>query len=459
MFLIFKLLPTTCVTLQNKSYLKCISHKCGKEYPIPTTEFHCICGNPLDVKYKDAPSQNLKELFYQRRNPQGSIFNESGVWRFRELLNFCEINTEDLDQCSQHLVSLDGAEGRQSKPYHMSKVAKFVGMENEKLMLQPEGYNPSGSFKDNGMSTAVTHAKLVSAKKIICASTGNTSASAGMFAANENMECDVYIPEGEIAPGKLSQAYQFGTQLIHVDGNFDDAFTKSLDAAKESGSYTVNSINPFRIEGQKTIPYRALEFLEWETPDWIVYPGGALGNTSSCGKCLMELHEWGWIKKIPRIAVINAEGANTLDVLYNGKFENTELRWNKGNPDTELVENYYVKMNEEHIRPKTKATAIQIGKPANLLKGLRALEFTDGVVTTVTDNEMLDGMSIVGLNGFDCEMASGAVPAGIKKLLNENVIKKDDRIIGILTGRQKEPLLPINYHNEPTNQFARPPKR
>ena len=222
--------------MQNKSYLKCISHKCGKEYPIPTTEFHCICGNPLDVKYKDAPSQNLKELFYQRRNPQGSIFNESGVWRFRELLNFCEINTEDLDQCSQHLVSLDGAEGRQSKPYHMSKVAKFVGMENEKLMLQPEGYNPSGSFKDNGMSTAVTHAKLVSAKKIICASTGNTSASAGMFAANENMECDVYIPEGEIAPGKLSQAYQFGTQLIHVDGNFDDAFTKSLDAAKESGS-------------------------------------------------------------------------------------------------------------------------------------------------------------------------------------------------------------------------------
>ena len=459
MFLIFKLLPTTCVTLQNKSYLKCISHKCGKEYPIPTTEFQCICGNPLDAKYKDAPSQNLKELFYQRRNPQGSIFNESGVWRFRELLNFCEINTEDLDQCSQHLVSLDGAEGRQSKPYHMSKVAKFVGMENEKLMLQPEGYNPSGSFKDNGMSAAVTHAKLVSAKKIICASTGNTSASAGMFAANENMECDVYIPEGEIAPGKLSQAYQFGTQLIHVDGNFDDAFIKSLDAAKEFGSYTVNSINPFRIEGQKTIPYRALEFLEWETPDWIVYPGGALGNTSSCGKCLMELHEWGWIKKIPRIAVINAEGANTLDVLYNGKFENTELRWNKGNPDTELVENYYIKMNEEHIRPKTKATAIQIGKPANLLKGLRALEFTDGVVTTVTDNEMLDGMSIVGLNGFDCEMASGAVPAGIKKLLNENVIKKDDKIIGILTGRQKEPLLPINYHNEPTNQFAIPPKR
>ena len=459
----FKLLRGKSVTLQDKSYLKCISHECGKEYPIPTTEFKCVCGNPLDVKYRDIPNgahvARLKKLFYQRRNPEGSIFNESGVWRFRELLNFCDIDTTDLAQCSQHLVSLDGAEGRQSKPYHMSKVAKFVGMENKNLMLQPEGYNPSGSFKDNGMSAAVTHAKLVNAKKIICASTGNTSASAGMFAANENMECDVYIPEGEIAPGKLSQAYQFGTQMIHVDGNFDDAFTRSLDAAKESGSYTVNSINPFRIEGQKTIAYRALEFLEWETPDWIVYPGGALGNTSSCGKCLMELHEWGWIKKIPRIAVINAEGANTLDVLYNGKFENTELRWNKGSPDTKLIEDYYVKMNKDHIRPKTKATAIQIGKPANILKGLRALEFTNGVVTTVTDKEMLDGMSIVGLNGFDCEMASGAVPAGIKKLLNENIMKKDDKIIGILTGRQKEPLLPINYHNDSANQFAKPPKR
>jgi len=441
------------------SYLKCVNQKCGKEYPILSTDFKCSCGNLLDVKYKNSPSSNLKEVFYKRRNPEGSIFNESGVWRFRELLNFCEIDTEDLEQCSENLVSLDGSEGRQSKPYHMSKVASFVGIDNEKLMLQPEGYNPSGSFKDNGMSAAVTHAKMVNAKKIICASTGNTSASAGMFAANENMECDVYIPEGEISPGKLSQAYQFGTQMIHVKGTFDDAFEKSLNASKESGSYTVNSINPFRIEGQKTIPYRALEFLNWEVPDWIVYPGGALGNTSSCGKCIMELYEWGWIKKIPRIAVINAEGANTLDVLYNGKFENTELRWNKGDPNVELIDQYYSKMNDDGIRPQTKATAIQIGKPANILKGLRALEFTNGVVTSVTDNEMLDGMSIVGLNGFDCEMASGAVPAGVKKLLGEGIIKKDDTIIGILTGRQKEPLLPIEYHNDISNKFARPPKK
>ena len=461
-FLFFKLVCKYIVTLQNKSYLKCISPKCGKEYPITSTEFICECGNLLDVKYREVlrglHAARLVKLFSQRRNPEGSIFNESGVWRFRELLNFCDIDTKDLVQCSQHLVSLDGAEGRQSKPYHMSKVSKFIGIENENLMLQPEGYNPSGSFKDNGMSTAVTHAKMVQAKKIICASTGNTSASAGMFAANENMDCDVYIPEGEIAPGKLSQAYQFGTQLIQVKGNFDDAFSKSLEASNQSNGYTVNSINPFRIEGQKTILYRALEFMNWEVPDWIVYPGGALGNTSSCGKAIMELHEWGWIKKIPRIAVINAEGANTLDILYNGKFEGTELRWNDGEPDMELIERYYSKMQKESIRPKTKATAIQIGKPVNIIKALRALEFTNGVVTTVTDSEMLDGMTIVGLNGFDCEMASGSVPAGVKKLIGNNIIKKDDKIIGILTGRQKEPLLPINYHNEPSNLFARPPK-
>jgi threonine synthase len=444
--------------LQENAYLKCISTECGLEYPISTTRVECENGHLLDAKYKDKPSESLKEKFLSRRNPEGSIFNESGVWRFRELLNFCQINTESFDECAKSLVSLDGAEGRQSKPYHMSKVADFVQISQDGLWLQPEGYNPSGSFKDNGMAAAVTHAKLVGAKRIVCASTGNTSASAGMYAANEGIECDVYIPAGQIAPGKLSQAYQFGAQILEVDGNFDDAFAKSLDEAKQSNGYTVNSVNPFRIEGQKTIPYRSLEYLNWDAPDWIVYPGGALGNTSSCGKALMELYEWGWIKKIPRIAVINAEGASTLSDLYNGKFNGEELRWNKGKPNTELIKKYYSDLDDKGIRPKTKATAIQIGRPANITKALRALDFTNGVVTSVSDNEMLDGMAIVGLNGFDCEMASGAVPAGIKKLIEEGTIKKDDVVVGILTGRQKDAMLPVDYHNNPSNRFARPPK-
>ena len=444
--------------MKQSAHLLCMNPKCGQTYPIVSRQIKCEkCGFLLDVEYNQKPPTKLKETFYQRRS-RDSIYNESGVWRFRELLNFAEIETEELEQCSKFLVSLDGAEGRQSKPYHMSKVSNFVGINNNSLMLQPEGYNPSGSFKDNGMASAVTHAKMTGAKKIICASTGNTSASAGMFAANENMECDVYIPDGQIAPGKLSQAYQFGTQMIKVNGNFDDAFTKSLDAANEKGSYTVNSVNPFRIEGQKTIRFRALEFLEWEVPDWIVYPGGALGNTSSCGKSLIELYNWGWIKKIPKIAVVNAEGANTLYNLYNGEFENEELRWNGGSPNLELVDKYYDFMNKNNRGPKTKATAIQIGKPANIAKGLRALEFTNGCVIQVSDKEMLDGMSVVGLNGFDCEMASGATVAGIKKLVDEEIMKNDDTVVGILTGRQKEPLLPIDYHNDSTNKFAKPPR-
>ena len=444
--------------MQGDSYLKCIGPQCGLEYPIESTNVQCEKGHMLDVMYKNKPSTKLKDVFYKRRNSEGSIFNESGVWRFRELLNFCQIDTENLEECSKYLVSLDGAEGRQSKPYRMSKAAEFINISNDNLWLQPEGYNPSGSFKDNGMATAVTHAKMVGAKKIVCASTGNTSASAGMFAANEGINCDVYIPAGQIAPGKLSQAYQFGAQIVEVNGNFDDALKESLDDAKNHGGYTVNSINPFRIEGQKTIPFRALEYLNWESPDWIVYPGGALGNTSSCGKALMELYKWGWIKKIPRIAVINSEGASTLSDLYNGKFEGEELTWNKGNPNTELISRYYDDLDSKGLKPKTKATAIQIGRPANILKGLRALEYTNGVATTVSDSEMLDGMSVVGLNGFDCEMASGASVVGIKKLINEEIIKKDDVVIGILTGRQKDAMIPVDYHNNSKNKFAIPPK-
>ncbi len=445
--------------MSSGAYLECINPKCSLRYDVRSANVECTRGHLLDVKYAERPSIKLKDLFYRRRNPMGSIFNESGVWRFRELLNFCGIDTEDIRECSDTLVSLDGAEGRQSKPYHMSKAAEFAGVNGDGFWLQPEGYNPSGSFKDNGMATAVTHAKMVGAERIVCASTGNTSASAGMFAANEGMLCDVYIPAGQIAPGKLSQAYQFGAQIIEVDGNFDDALRQSLVDAKTRGSYTVNSINPFRIEGQKTIPFRALEYMNWDVPDWIVYPGGALGNTSSCGKAVTELYEWGWIKKMPRIAVINSDGANTLSALYNGEFEETRLQWNRGLPDEELVMRYYKDMDAAGRRPSTKATAIQIGRPANILKGLRALEATDGVVTMVSDSEMLDGMSVVGLNGFDCEMASGATVAGIRKLVRQEVIKKDDVVVGILTGRQKDAMLPVEYHQNPDNCFAVPPRR
>jgi threonine synthase len=294
-------------------------------------------------------------------------------------------------------------------------------------------------------------------KRIICASTGNTSASAAMYAANENIECEVFVPKGEIAPGKLGQAFQFGAQVIEVDGNFDDALAYSLKEAQQLGAYTVNSINPFRIEGQKTIVYRALEYLDWNPPDWIVYPGGALGNTSSCGKALIELYNLGWIKKIPRLLIVNAEGANTFYELANGLFGGQRLTWNSGRPDVGLINDYYKEKEKQGVKPHTKATAIQIGKPANLIKALRSIDFTNGVVAQVSDKEMSDGMALVGLNGFDCEMASGAVPAGIRKLRQQEIIKKDDTVVGILTGKQKDPKLSIEYHLNQNNTFSKPP--
>ncbi len=433
-----------------KAFQQCINLKCASIYPINEYRIRCDKGHLLDIVYKDTVDSNIKEVFYKRRD-QANIYNESGVWRFRELLNFPQIDTEDLSECAKVFVSLDGAEGRLSKPYKMSKVAEYVGIERDKLLLQPEGYNPSGSFKDNGMATALTHAKMLNVKKIICASTGNTSASAAMYASNEDLECDVYIPKGEVALGKLAQAFQFGANIIEVEGNFDDALRLSLEAAKDA--YTVNSLNPFRLEGQKTIVYRALEYLNWEPPDWFVYPGGALGNSSSASKALMELYNWGWIKKVPRVAIINASGADTLYNIYNKLM----VRWNKGSIDESIINEYYAQLDKNNIRPKTDATAIQIGKPSNILKALRGLEFTDGVVEKVSDNDMYDGMAIVGLNGFDCELASGAVPAGIKKLREEGIIKRDDVVVGILTGRQKDPMIPVKYHTNILNRFAKPP--
>jgi threonine synthase len=436
---------------------KCINPKCGKTFNILSEDYSCSCNSLLDVAYLEKPKKRLIETFYARRNYGGNIYNESGVWRFRDLINFLGIDTEDLNECAELLVSLDGAEGRLSKPYRMSRVAEYVNMAQECLLLQPEGYNPSGSFKDNGMSTAITHAKAIGVKKIICASTGNTSASAAMYAANENMTCEVYIPKGEIAAGKLGQAFQFGAQVIQVEGNFDDALNKSLEKVNFQNGYTVNSVNPFRLEGQKAIVYRILENLDWKPPDWLVYPGGALGNTASCGKCLMELYDWGWIKKVPRLAIVNSTGANTFYELVNGKFEGQKLTWNAGNFDTRLLGRYYDYRDSHELLPKTRATAIQIGKPANIAKALRAIEFTDGLVIQVDDKEMSHGMAVVGLNGFDCEMASGAVPAGIKALREDEVIKRDDVTVGVLTGRQKDPALAVEYHSDPKNLFARPP--
>ncbi len=442
--------------MKTEAYLQCIIPSCGKKYDTKGIRTTCDCGNLLDVKYKGRFSRRLKGKFFQRRNPLGNIFNESGVWRFRELINFTGFDSEDHENYSKVFVSFDGAEGR-TRPYQMTKVAEYVGMPKENVLFQPEGLNPSGSFKDNGISTGLTHAKMIGVKEVICASTGNTSASLAMYAANEGIRAGIYIPKEEVAPGKLGQAFQFNADVYEVIGNFDDALQVVLEKGRR-GAYVMNSVNPFRLEGQKTMVYRVLEYLNWEPPDWLVFPRGNMGNCSAFGKAVIELYEWGWIKKKPRFVSVDAEGSKTFFTLFNGLHNGEKLRWNNGEVDEELIEDYYNYLDRRGVKPRTNATAIQIGRPVNIKKGLRSLDFTDGISVEVSDKEMEDGVAVVGSNGFDCEQASAACIAAIKKLVREETIKKDDMVVGILTGRLKDPQMIVNYHADKDNRFANPPK-
>ncbi len=442
--------------MKNKAYLQCIIPSCGRKYSVDDVRTECDCGNLLDVKYEGNFSKKLEETFRDRKNPRENIFNESGVWRFRELINFVGVDSEDANGYSKIFVSFDGAEGR-TRPYEMSKVAEYVDMPKENVLFQPEGLNPSGSFKDNGISTGLTHAKMLGIKEVICASTGNTSASLAMYAANENMKAAIYIPKGEIAPGKLSQAFQFNADIHQVNGNFDDALRVVLNRGRE-GAYVMNSVNPFRLEGQKTIIYRVLEYLDWDPPDWIVFPRGNMGNCSAFGKAIMELCDWGWIKKKPRFVSVDAAGSNTFYRLYNGLYKDERLKWSGGEVNEKLINEFYDFLEDEGIKPKTNATAIQIGKPVNIKKGLRSLDFVDGISVQVTDKEMENGVAIVGNNGFDCELASAACVAAIKNLVEQEIIRKDEKVVGILTGRLKDPQMIVDYRSHSDNRFANPPK-
>src|SRR5207249_10922064 len=218
------------------------------------------------------------------------------------------------------------------------QVAGYVGLEAGRLFLQYEGMNPSGSFKDNGMTAAFTHARLVGARRAACASTGNTSASLAVFcSATGLMKAVIFIGSGKISYGKLAQALDHGALTVQIAGDFDDAMQRVQQVSHKLGIYLVNSVNPFRLEGQKTIMYRILEGLRWEVPDWIVVPGGNLGNSSAFGKAFIELSHLGLIDRVPRLAVINAAGARTLDELVGHR----KLHWRGGLPEMATADAYY----------------------------------------------------------------------------------------------------------------------
>jgi threonine synthase len=365
----------------------------------------------------------------------------SGVWRFHELLPFAP-----LEQC------VTVGEG-QTLLHDSQRVARYVGVQPGRLFLQYEGLNPSGSFKDNGMAAAFTHARMVGARRAACASTGNTSASLALYSSvTQLMKAVIFIGSGKISYGKLSQALDYGALTLQIDGDFDDAMARVKEVSKHLGIYLVNSVNPFRLEGQKTIMYRVLEALHWAVPDWIVCPGGNLGNSSAFGKAFHELHELGLIPRMPRLAVINATGANTLYELYDQR----GLRWNAGRGDMGIAARYYEEMDSARRRADTLASAIEINRPVNLTKCLRALEWLSGVVRTVSDQEIMDAKAQVGAGGLGCEPASAASVAGAKKLAAEGVIQPHEHVVCILTGHQlKDPTATVAYHTDDRKNFEK----
>lgn len=423
-------------------YQRCIHPDCGATAGVDDTSFRCPrCGGLMDVAYDwdrlpvPRSLRDFEAKWAQRTDP----LCFSGVWRFRELFPFAP---------PERILSI--GEG-QTILQKADIVASYVGVTPGKLFLQYEGMNPSGSFKDNGMTAAFTHAGLVGARRAACASTGNTSASLAVYcSATGLMRAIIFIGSGKISYGKLSQALDHGALTVQIAGDFDDAMQRVQQVSRQLGIYLVNSINPFRLEGQKSIMFRVLEALAWEPPDWIVVPGGNLGNVSAFGKAFLELADLGLLKRLPRLAVINAAGANTFYQLY----ERHGLRWNGGRPEARVIDGYYGGLDAEQLRASTIASAIEINRPVNLLKALRALDRCGGVVREATDQEILDAKAKVGAGGFGCEPASAASVAGARKLRQEGIIGADERVVCILTGHQlKDPTATVAYHSGDQKTF------
>jgi len=432
-----------CMT--GAAYQKCINPDCGAEFDCAQAMFKCPqCGELLDIRYNWDKIEIPGKLsdFAGRWATRNKPLDFSGVWRFRELLSFCEDKYKVTIGEGQTILQQNDA------------VAEYVDVKPGRLFLQYEGLNPSGSFKDNGMAAAFSHAKMVGAASSACASTGNTSASVALYAHSCGVKCTVFIGSGRIAFGKLSQAMDYGAQTIQIRGDFDDCMRQVQDVCTKLGLYLLNSLNPFRLEGQKAIMYRIIEGLGWTTPDWIVVPGGNLGNSSAFGKAFWELKQLGLIKQIPRMAIINATGADTLTDLVNNK----NLTWSDGKVDQKIIDEYYADLTARNFSPHTCASAIEISRPVNLKKCLRSIDICDGVVSAVPDEEIIDAKAIVGRYGLGCEPASAATIAGLKHLRAENIIGADERIASVLTGHPlKDPNVTVNYHREKQGQFSNTP--
>ena len=387
---------------------------CGSEIPETDPHPRCPhCRGLLEVRHR-APAQGgnaLRATFDARwgvrRGPLAS-----GVWRYGEAV---------LPTAGDHILSYP--EGN-TPLLASAAVAHWAGA--PELLLKHEGQNPTGSFKDRGMTVGVTQARRVRARAVACASTGNTAAALAAYAALAALPALVLVPKGQVALGKLTQALAYGARTLLVRGNFDACLDLAEQARERLGLYLVNSINPFRIEGQKTIVLELLQQLDWTAPDWIVLPAGNLGNTAAFGKALEEARAWGLTERTPRLAAVQAEDAAPFAQGFQEGF-----------------------VQRRRVQPHTLATAINIGNPVSYERAARAIRDTNGVVTTVSDDEILEAKAVVDGAGIGCEPASAAAPAGVRRLIREGVIRPSDQVVAVLTGHVlKDPEIVTRYHQE-----------
>jgi len=426
--------------------LRCV--ECSALYPAieagQPTRYRCDCGGVLDAETSfkfprktNRPVPQQTDAVFFSSEPEGvpaagamwrQLFDEraanppiwsissdtlqldySGVWRYRELIlpvpeNYVVSRPEG--NTSLYPVGIENCgSGRAG---HRA-IGAYAGL--ERLFLKHEGENPTGSFKDRGMTVGVTMANMLGAKAVACASTGNTSASLASYAAQAGIPGIVFLPAGKVAGGKLAQSLAYGARTIQIEGDFDDAMRLVEQVCNESGIYLLNSLNPFRVEGQKAIGFEILQQLDWQAPDWLVLPAGNLGNTSAIGKAFRQAYELSLISHMPRIASIQATGANPFYRSFKQGFA-----------------------RRESVQAETVATAIKIGNPVSHTRARRVIEESDGLVEEVTDAEILEAKQVIDRAGIGCEPASAAALAGMRKLVARGIIKHDERVVGVLTG-------------------------
>jgi threonine synthase len=394
--------------------LVCFNRSCRESYAITEVLYNCRkCGGLLEAVYEieDDPVA-LKKLF-RRRRMSNTPLDASGVWRYRELFPF-------LDDYSCVTTLREGNTPLLDAPI----AAEYGGL--DRIAFKHQGFNPTGSFKDNGMTCGAAQARRLGMRRVACVSTGNTSASMAAYAAAGGLEPLIFLPHGNISFGKLAQALEYGARTFQVEANFDQILALVRALAEKLGIYLLNSVNPFRIEGQKTIVFEMLDQRDWRAPDWIVLPGGNLGNTSAFGKALREARELRLIDKMPRLGVIQAEGAAPFYdfVEHGGEFRAV-------------------------MRPETLATAIRIGDPVSWPKALNEIRESCGVVEKVSEQEIADAKAQIGRSGIGCEPASAATLAGIRKLTARGVIDRGADVVAVLTGNLlKDPDYIYKYHTD-----------